>query len=120
MGSIDRLKIKQAIEEDAKKRYRDNCKHVLSKNISKKITTTMIGALDAIEKEFGFLWNQGDIPTNNQQRDLKEKYDLLRKRILDLGNSQIKKVDEDLNNYDIENKRYHYVIPLVSERKENE
>ena len=57
-------------------RRKEVSKDALFKSCKKKIQTTMIGALDTIEKQFGFLWSfddQSDLTP--EQRQLKEIYD---------------------------------------------
>lgn len=72
----------------------------LSRNMKKKIQTTMIGALSSIEKHFGFLWEQENI-SEEQRESLKRIYDDLRSEILDKGNHQLRNVDAELSDYDI-------------------
>ena len=72
----------------------------LSRNMKKKIQTTMIGALSSIEKHFGFLWEQENI-SEEQRESLKRIYDDLRSEILDKGNHQLRNVDAQLSDYDI-------------------
>lgn len=110
---IDIAKLKKNIENDSINKYKEECKDSLKKSVSKKILTATIGSLDAIEKTLGELWNHGGKPENKDQEELFELYTKLRKQILDLGNIQIKKLDEELNNYDVELKRYSYSVPLI-------
>ncbi len=48
----------------------------------KRIKTTMIGSIDLIEKKFAELINNSE--------DFNQKFQELRKEILDLGNNQIR------------------------------
>ena len=52
-----------------------------------RIRTTMIGAIAAIENQFQYLWENDEV--------LKEKFNELRKTILDLGNKQIRLFKEE-------------------------
>ena len=99
------------IREERKK---DIAKESLFKSSKKRVQTTMIGALDILEKHFGFLWGfeQGDEITP-EQAQLKEIYDEARAKILDKGNTQIRNMEADFANYEITKKRYHINIPVV-------
>ena len=61
----------------------------------------MIGSLDAIEKCFSAYFSDEET-----RMDFLEKFRDARKRILDLGNEQILKIKDDINNYNIESKSY--------------
>jgi hypothetical protein len=90
--------------DDDLKRKKDNeeiSKKILLDDISKKIKTTMIGSLDAIEKCFSTYFSDEET-----RMDFLEKFRDARKRILDLGNEQILKIKDDINNYNIESKSY--------------
>lgn len=90
--------------DDDLKRKKDNeeiSKKILLDDISKKIKTTMIGSLDAIEKCFSTYFYD-----EKTKMDFLEKFRDARKRILDLGNEQILKIKDDINNYNIESKSY--------------
>ena len=89
----DDLKKKRENEELSKK--------MLFDDISKKIKTTMIGSLDAIEKSFSLYFSD-----EQTRLDFLDKFKDARKRILDLGNEQILKIKEEINNYNIENKNH--------------
>lgn len=75
-------------------------KHLLVKNIKKKIETTMIGALSSIENHFGFLWEDERI--SKEQRDkMKAKYEELRSEILDRGNKQSRSIENEMSDYTV-------------------
>lgn len=71
-------------------------KQSLYNSCKKNIQTTMIGALDAIEKEL-----KEELETNI---NLQNKYDEIRQKILDNGNRQLRLLDIELNKYQIEKK----------------
>jgi len=81
-----------------KAKYKSESKDRLKKIADKKIQTTMIGALDSIEKHIGFLFEDDEL--------LKEKYEIVRQEILDRGNDQIRKLNNEFDQYDIEWLRY--------------
>jgi hypothetical protein len=82
----------------------------------KKITTTMIGALDSFEKRFGRLWGQ-----DKNEEDITEQEDRfyqiwseVREEILDRGNAQIGAANKELDMYNIEKQRYQ--IKFINRR----
>lgn len=95
-------------------RKRDIAKDALFKSSKKRVQTTMIGALDILEKHFGFLWGfeQTEEPTA-EQAELKQIYEDARAKILDKGNTQIRNMEADFANYEISKKRYHINLPVV-------
>lgn len=95
------------IAKDAKDR--------LTKITEKKFDTTMIGALDAIEQGFGYLWGQntyGDLTL--EQRRMKELYKAIRSRILDLGNEQKRNFLNEMNRYEVKFIPYRTEIRFVN------
>lgn len=82
-------KMPKELQEESKKR--------LEKAIVTRMRTIMIGSLAAIEEEL--IDNSDDI-------ELKNVYDIMRQRILDLGNSQIRNITQELETYTIESNRY--------------
>jgi hypothetical protein len=72
----------------------------------KRCKTIMIGALSEFEKNFGSLWGH-DLDRRDKTREQKEWEEVwleARERILDLGNSQIKK--------------YFYEVKIVEDRND--
>jgi hypothetical protein len=84
-----------------KKEYEELSKKLLLDEITKRIKTTMIGSLDSIEKTFTSYFSSDDT-----RLDFLEKFKEARKRILDLGNEQILKIKEELEDYLVENKSH--------------
>ena len=106
------INLKNVREERRKEVSKDE----LFKSCKKKIQTTMIGALDTIEKQFGFLWSfedQQDL--NEEQQQLKEIYDNVRACILDKGNTQIRKLEAEFSSYEVNRKRYQIDIPVIND-----
>jgi hypothetical protein len=103
-------------------RYKLDSRDRLSKIIRKKIETTMIGAISSVEEHLGFLWgydeNQNDL-TEDQKR-LKELFQLVRSEILDKGNTQSRNADAELAQYDVEWKKFTMVLPVRIGIKEND
>lgn len=74
----------------------------------KKIDTTMIGALSSIEEIFGDLWNHLGYNKTDEQLEWHSKYEKLRSKILDNGNNQKRKIDEEFEKYKVDWKVYNY------------
>ena len=83
-----------------------------------KIKTTMIGAIESIEKHLGHLWwhNISDDRTE-QEEDIYQAFTLARQEILDRGHRQMKNLSKEIDSYVIEEKRFKLVIPVT--RKED-
>jgi hypothetical protein len=80
----------------------------------------MIGALDTVEKHLGFLWadERGGVD-DRQSSQLREIYNIVRQEILDRGNDQIRNLDNELNQYDVEWLRYNLTLPIKRRIQEN-
>lgn len=85
----------------------------LKKEVKKRIQTTMIGALSSIEKHFGFLWGEesDDELTKDQER-MRDIFEDMRTEILDKGNTQLRNVDSEIENYDVTWNKYHINLPI--------
>lgn len=92
------------LEARRKAKYKAESKERLKKIADKKLQTTMIGALDSIEKHLGTLWENDEI--------LREKYELIRQEILDRGNDQIRKLNTEIDQYEVEWLRYHLKLKV--------
>lgn len=88
-------------EKKQREVYLQESKDNLTDEISKKIKTTMIGAINAIEKNFEDKLN-GEDP----DFDFLKKFKEVRKSILDLGNEQILRAKNEINNYNVEWKNF--------------
>ena len=79
-----------------------------------KIRTGFIGAISEIEQSFGLLWGH-DKPdsqlTENERKWLK-LWKRVRGRILGNGNDQIRKLEKELDRYEIKYKGYNYQLPV--------
>jgi hypothetical protein len=103
-------------------RYKLDSRDRLSKIIKKKIETTMIGAISSVEEHLGFLWgyNENQSNLNEDQKRLKELFQLVRSEILDKGNAQARNADTELSQYDVEWKKFTMVLPVRIGTKEND
>ncbi len=86
----------------------------LTENVKRRFTTAIIGALDSIQKELGYLWADS-VPYNElSEREAKFR-DLwidLRKEILDKGHAQSRAAIADIDNYDTSLK-YKYTFDIT-------
>ena len=99
-------------------KFKDMSKNRLYEISRKKIQTTMIGALDSIEKSFGFLWQTTEGDMSAEQQELKKIFESTRSEILDRGNTQMRNLQTEFINYDITGKKYSLNLPVV--KKEGE
>lgn len=101
-------------KKNKEQRYKDSSKDRLQKIASKKIQTTMIGALSSIEKHLGFLWSHDqDGELTSEQEEMRELYEEIRSEILDKGNHQIRNLETELSQYDITWLRYQISLPVA-------
>lgn len=87
-------------------------KERLSNHLEKDIRTLFIGIIDEIEKSLGYLWGHGNEELTDNQKRFLERWQFLRKRILDRGNNTIRKMDQTINKINLE--RYHYNMKVRS------
>lgn len=101
-------------EREARKieEYKIVSRERLFKACKTKITTTMIGALDIVEKEVNELTGRVDGRPTAEQIKLLDMYQRVRQKILDNGNLQIRNLEEEIKNYDIECKKYTITLPV--------
>lgn len=92
--------------------YKERSKERLTKIASSKVKTTMIGAIASIEKHLGHLWGHEELTHSEAEDELKRVFENLRAEILDKGNSQIRNLETEISEYDVEWKRYHIDIPM--------
>ena len=96
---------RQVREERLKQVSRDR----LLKIAKKKIQTTMIGALSAIEKRLDFLLQDNDPKLN-------DVFEELRSEILDRGNTQIRNLENEFTHYDIVWKKNTIFLPFKGDK----
>jgi len=90
--------------------YMIKSRKLLEENACKKIKTTMIGALRSFEvylEEF----IENDL-------ELRDAFLRAREDVLNKGNKQINNMKKELENYEVNWKRYHMTIPM-RKRKED-
>ena len=101
-------------------KFKDMSKNRLYEISRKKIQTTMIGALDSIEKSFGFLWQTTEGDMSAEQQELKKIFESTRSEILDRGNTQMRNHQTEFINYDITWKKYSLNLPVIKQEGEEE
>lgn len=74
--------------------------------VSKKIKTTMVGAVSALEQEFGLTYNKenNDYVVNNDIKtiginELVERIKNVRDDIFDIGNNQLRMINSEIDEY---------------------
>jgi len=91
----------------------------LIKNIEKKFTTIMIGALARFENNFGYLWDD-DAPSGDE---FYNKWEKTRNEILNFSNHQLRSGVEELYEFFINEKKigsYHYEFNIKNETNKGE
>tara|TARA_B100000287_G_scaffold430487_1_gene485860 strand:+ start:240 stop:620 length:381 start_codon:yes stop_codon:yes gene_type:complete len=107
------LKTSLSLKKKRDEKYKEISRDRLYQIAKKKIQTTMIGALDSLEKNFGFLWGIGsEGELTQQQEQLKAIFEDARSEILDRGNTQIRNLQAEISNYDISWKRHTVTMPV--------
>lgn len=112
MDEYDKLKAQKAkLEIEKEKKYKEDSRERLKKICITKIRTTMIGALESIEKRIKqFAENNGK--KTNEQLILEKLYDEMRNEILDRGNQQIRNLEAEFEQYEINWKRFTLQLPV--------
>lgn len=106
MNNDDRewWEFKRQVDERKKKnqeKYQEASKALLKQNLTKRLRTTMIGAIASFEQAFGYLWGHGqDKRLSPDQQELLELWNEVRKEILDKGNDNIRSASDEIDRYD--------------------
>jgi hypothetical protein len=101
-------------------RSKDASYDSLLKFTKKKVQTTMIGSLSDIESFFGFLWGFGEpeLQLSEEQKHMKEIFEEVRAKILDRGNTQMRELEIEFVNYEINRKKYFIKLPVEDPKGE--
>lgn len=102
------------IARENEDKYKESSKQRLLKIIATKIKTSFIGSLDEFEKSFGVLWGHGKHVSEltEEEHEFKKMWDDCRKQILTKGNDQIRAMEKELQNNDIEWTRFNMKLPV--------
>ena len=98
----------EKLKEARRQKYLDECRKRLARIAEKKMKTTFIGSLDAIEKTFGDIWGADldDRDRTNEQRENYELWQDLRTEILNNGNNQCRALLNEISNHIVQWNRY--------------
>lgn len=108
---------------EMKEKYKERLRDI----ITKKMKTVMIYPLSQVEETFGILFGLGkeDNDLTHEEFEWREKYYKMREKILNLGNKNIRNMQEELSLYSVIFERYKTVFlppqqyqELTSEQKE--
>lgn len=84
--------------------YSVGSREKLKASVRHKIRRTFVGCLDIIEKELLSLGIDRE----------SEKFKSIRKKILSIGNDQVRNMEAELEKYNIEFIAYHMTLPVIS------
>jgi hypothetical protein len=96
--------------EASKLKYQQVSQRKLLTSLRKKCQTIFIGDIARIEKYFGFLWGQGKKELTPEERKWRTYWEKCRTEILDNGNTQLRAVENEINEHTIERNRYETKI----------
>jgi hypothetical protein len=85
-------------------KYSVGSKEKLKASVRHKIRRTFVGCLDIIEKELMALGIDKD----------SDVFKTIRKKILSVGNDQVRNMEAELEKYNIEFIPYHITLPVLS------
>ena len=104
MGFKEYNQARKDFSDDLENNRINRNKDALVNSTSTKIRTSFIFALAEFERVFGHLWGheiEDDDDLTDEQYQMYEMYMMVRKNILDNGNTQIRAMKNDLNGYSI-------------------
>jgi hypothetical protein len=107
------LTIRRNLDAERDKEYNKVSKERLLKICQTKMRTIMIGALAAIEEKLKPYWTpeEGEKPANEQVL-LQKLYGEIRQEILDKGNTHIRNLEAEFEQYKVEWKRHTVQLPV--------
>jgi hypothetical protein len=95
-------------------KYLENSRRRFDKILCTKIRTSFIGALDAFEKNFGFLWGHGkrDEDRTPEEKAMHDIWVKTRTEVLNNGNNQLRGARNEIANPTVRWNRYHLELPV--------
>ena len=106
---------RRKVYEESRELHLEKCRRRLGEILERKLRTTFIGAISAIEESlFGKLWGHGLRPeerTEDQQRWY-DAWQQVRTKILNNGNNQLRAVQNELSLHKVEWLRHQTVLPV--------
>ncbi len=104
---------RRKLDTEKDKEYNRVSKERLLKICQSKMKTIMIGALASIEDKLKPYWTpENGEQMSNEQILLQKLYGEIRQEILDKGNTHIRNLAEEFEQYKIEWKRYNLQLPV--------
>jgi hypothetical protein len=96
-NTIDRRKLNDYQHKKQKNKVR------LTKVISRKTTTSFIGAIAQVEKHLGVLWGHGkqDNKCSKDELAWRDIWERCRTEILNNGNKQVRAIERELDDHEI-------------------
>lgn len=106
------MTMKRKSQEASQSKFAEEARRRLDNIISKKITTTFIGALASFEKSFGFLWGHGkkDSERTEEEKQLYIIWENVRTEVLNNGNNQLRALRNELQNHNISWNRHTLIL----------
>jgi len=102
-------------EGEGERAYAEASARRLQAILRRKLTTAFIGALAQFEKHFGGLWGHGR-PTTSltaDEREWRARWEACRTDALNVGNTQVRAVRNELDQYQISWNRHRLVLPAL-------
>ena len=98
-------RLRKQVYEESYEKYLETSRVRLAENLEKKLQTTFIGAISAIEESvFGQLWGHG-LSAEERTEEQRWWYDVwqqVRTKILNQGNNQLRAMQSELALYKVE------------------
>lgn len=90
-------------KQEKQNEIKHKAKQRLVRAITKKFQTCFIGSVDSVEHHFGVLWGKDQKETKTSfQLKVAKRWQELRTEMLDKGNSQLRAMLKELEEYDID------------------
>lgn len=108
-GKEDRLKkFNEQRRVYDKEGAREALKNKLKQSLKKKMTTILVGCVEAVEKKLGNVWGHGKYrdEKNDDELDFTVEWQRCRDLMFDLGNAQIRYMEKELDQYDVDVIKY--------------
>ena len=111
-------KIIQMAKKANNDKYQNHSRDNLKRHITKKMQTTMIGALSVLEDIFGELWGQGKSELTEDQAKMNELWQIARTEILNNGNEQLRAAMTEIDQYTVKFNKMKYEFLVNKKEKE--
>ena len=114
------LSRQQKLNKDGVKRYNELSKQRLVNILKTKFKTVFIGAIDEIEKTFGYLWGHGKqyAELNDNEKEWLNIWNSMRERLLTKGNNQIRNMESEMDRHTVIWNTYNYNLKIKEKTHE--